>query len=145
MKGHSDHSGLVRTGHLHSFPTQPTLGSMKTTSGMNRLVQWLRQRAYSLRTDTLFHGSGLTVRTVETVECQERTLLIGSLRKGTLDACPLCGVELGPAEEDPIRPQLPDKSTGEDEAVQICSASVREVSSRKKRDRLSPERSNHAK
>jgi hypothetical protein len=75
---------------------------------MNRLVQWFRRRASSLRTEASFKESGKTVRTVETVEFQERTILIGQLQAGASDVCPLCGRALGSNPDEPVRPQLRD-------------------------------------
>jgi hypothetical protein len=59
-----------------------------------------------LRTEARTQGVRRTVRTIETVECQQKTILIGSLQGGAIDSCPLCGHRLGPAEEEPIRPRL---------------------------------------
>jgi hypothetical protein len=73
---------------------------------MIRLAQWLRRRANSLYTETVVVGSSQTVRTVETVECQERTILIGREHVGDFETCPLCGNKLGSTAEGPVRHQL---------------------------------------
>jgi hypothetical protein len=64
-------------------------------------------------------GSGLffektdeTVRTVEIIECQERTMLLLPLQGADADACPLCGSPLMAHREDPARPQLPPQKQG---------------------------------
>ena len=73
---------------------------------MIRLAEWLRRRSSSRRTETSVQGSGHTVRTVETVECHERTFLIGRQQIGDFETCPLCGSKLGSATDGVVRPQL---------------------------------------
>jgi hypothetical protein len=43
---------------------------------------------------------------VETVECHERTFLIGRQQIGDFETCPLCGSKLGSATDGVARPQL---------------------------------------
>jgi len=81
---------------------------MSNKGSMNRLVQWVRQGASSLRSDAFLQSSRQTVRTIETVECQEHTLLIGSVRAGPLDICPMCGRKLVQEVEGQTLPQLHD-------------------------------------
>jgi hypothetical protein len=73
---------------------------------MIRLAEWLRRRASSRRTEASVLGSGHTVRTVETVECHERTFLIGRQQIGDFETCPLCGSKLGSPADVAVRPQL---------------------------------------
>jgi hypothetical protein len=61
---------------------------------MVRLVHWLSKQIRSLEIKAFIAGSDLVVRTVETVEIQEATLLVGQGKGGDLDACPLCGSRL---------------------------------------------------
>lgn len=76
--------------------------------GLNRILQWFRQRANSLRNTSLAEGSRRTVRTVETIECEQHIFLVGSVQHSAHDACPLCGKKLIPdAGEDAPR-QLGD-------------------------------------
>lgn len=75
---------------------------------MIRLAEWFRRRASSRRTETSVQGSGHTVRTVETVEFQERTFLIGRQQIGDFATCPLCGSKLSSNADDAVRPQLHD-------------------------------------
>jgi oxalate decarboxylase/phosphoglucose isomerase-like protein (cupin superfamily) len=79
---------------------------MSKAKGMHRLVHWFQERAGYVRTEWFFRRSGQTVRTVETVECQERTILVGRLQGGDSDTCPLCGSTLRTNPEDRMRPQL---------------------------------------
>lgn len=64
---------------------------MRSEGGIDRLVCWLTQRVRSLRAKAFIGESGLTVRTLETVEIEETTLLLGQAQVTALDACPLCG------------------------------------------------------
>jgi len=73
---------------------------------MIRLAEWLRRRASSRCTETSVRGSSHTVRTVETVECHERTFLIGPEQIGNFESCPLCGSKLGSTADGVVRPQL---------------------------------------
>jgi hypothetical protein len=73
---------------------------------MNRIDQWLCRREGSQRSQTEEHGSRRTIRTVETVERQQKTFLIESLQSGALDACPLCGHKLGSPVDDSTHPRL---------------------------------------
>jgi hypothetical protein len=66
---------------------------------MVRLVHWLARQARSVQTRAFIAGSDLVVRTVETVEIQEATLLVGQRQVGSLDACPLCGSRLVPQQQ----------------------------------------------
>jgi hypothetical protein len=83
-----------------------TLDANGSEDRMIRLAQWLQRRANSLCNETVVFGSSQTVRTVETVESQERTIVIGLEQVGNLETCPLCGNKLGSTAEEPWRPQL---------------------------------------
>jgi len=61
-----------------------------------------------MRSEIVEQGSRRTIRTVETIERQEKTFLVGNLQAGTFDACPLCGSKLPAATGDQTRPQLHD-------------------------------------
>lgn len=58
---------------------------------MNRLYQWLHDRAITLRAETVTRSEQRTVRTEITMREQERTVLVSG--GNTLDgaSCPLCG------------------------------------------------------
>jgi len=53
----------------------------------------------------------VAVRTVETVECQERILLIEGPHAKAFEACPLCGAKLGSPADDPLHPHLLEKNS----------------------------------
>jgi hypothetical protein len=63
---------------------------------LNRILRWFLQRANPLRKTSLAEGSRRTVRTVETIECEQHVYLVGSMQTGSQDACPLCGKKLIP-------------------------------------------------
>jgi hypothetical protein len=79
---------------------------MSNQSNFARLVHWFRLRADSLRTVTT-QSFSQTVRTVETVECQERTLFAGNPFGNGSDVCPVCGAKLLHGENDRLRRRLP--------------------------------------
>jgi len=80
---------------------------MKYLRGINRLAQWVRQRAGFLREETSLRGSSQTIRTVETIESEERTVLIAGHHVVDIDVCPLCGSRLNPqTSQNSTHPQL---------------------------------------
>jgi len=81
---------------------------MTNEGGKNRLIQWVRRGTGILRRETFRQEVQRTVRTVETVECREHTVLIGNMQHGAMDACPLCGSKLIPAAKEKALPQLHD-------------------------------------
>jgi hypothetical protein len=72
---------------------------MSNDGRIHRLAHWFRQRAAYLRAEPFIEGSR-TIRTVETIERQEHTVLIGRLPAGQFDSCPMCGRKLAPEPED---------------------------------------------
>jgi|SRR5208337_3434690 len=71
---------------------------------MQRLYQWLSERASFFRYDPSGHGAS-TVRTETTVRREGITLLIGSATTGSLDTCPLCGHKLAPGQASALHAQ----------------------------------------
>ncbi len=65
---------------------------------MQRLYQWLSQRASFFRYDSADRGASSTVRTETTVRREGMTLLVGSAATLGLDICPLCGSKLAPTQ-----------------------------------------------
>jgi hypothetical protein len=72
---------------------------------MNRLYQWLSERASFFRSEKPSRGTSRTVRTEVTVERQGMTLLVGGVAAG-FDLCPLCGQKLAPAQAEQARLRL---------------------------------------
>lgn len=70
------------------------------------MVQWLQKLAGSLRKEAFVRRSGPTLRTEETIEIQDLTLLFRQFQEGVSDACPVCGSTLTPPANEPVRPQL---------------------------------------
>jgi uncharacterized Zn finger protein (UPF0148 family) len=66
---------------------------------MNRLYQWLSERARFFRSDTSDQGMRRTVRTEVTVEREGMTLMMGGTAAG-FDICPLCGNKLTPSQTE---------------------------------------------
>jgi len=64
---------------------------------VERIYQWLSERARSFRSRTSDRGTSRTIRTEVTVEQKGMTLVVGG---GTelFDVCPLCGTKLAHAE-----------------------------------------------
>jgi hypothetical protein len=79
---------------------------------MNRLYQWLSERASSFRSDTTDRGTSRTIRTEVTVERQGMTLLVGGAAAG-FDNCPLCGQQLAPEQAEQARLRLQDGSVSQ--------------------------------
>jgi len=73
---------------------------------VNRLYQWLSNRATFFRSDVSARGTTRTVRTETTVRQQGVTLLVGSAGILGLDTCPLCGNQLAPAEAERAKHRL---------------------------------------
>lgn len=65
---------------------------------MQRLYQWLSERASFFRYEGVGHGTSSTVRTETTVRREGVTLLAGGAATLGLDICPLCGSKLAPAQ-----------------------------------------------
>ena len=72
---------------------------------MQRIYQWLSQRASFFHSQTSGRGTSRTVRTEVTVERQGMTLLVGGTAAG-FDNCPLCGQKLAPAQAEQARRRL---------------------------------------
>jgi hypothetical protein len=65
---------------------------------MNRLYQWLSDRARFFRSEGTSRGVSRTVRTEVTVERDAVAVLLGG-GAANLDTCPFCGSQLAPAAE----------------------------------------------
>ena len=70
---------------------------------MQRLYQWLSERASFFRYEGVGHGTSSTVRTETTVRREGVTLLAGSAATLGLDVCPLCGSKLSPEQSEQAR------------------------------------------
>jgi DNA-directed RNA polymerase subunit RPC12/RpoP len=79
---------------------------MRKTGRMSRLLLWFQQRCGFLRAGTMLRGSSETVTTVETIESEERTILIGLQQVSHADVCPLCGSRLSAKGKDRVQRQL---------------------------------------
>ena len=83
---------------------------MTSKSSIGRVIHWFRQRANSVRSGTASQRFSQTVHTVETVECQERTMFIGNVHGnvhgGGVDVCPVCGARLLHSDRDLGRTRL---------------------------------------
>jgi hypothetical protein len=66
---------------------------------MNRLYQWLTERASFFRSDRSDQGMSRTVRTEVTVQQERMTLMVDGAAAG-FDICPLCGNNLAPAQTE---------------------------------------------
>jgi hypothetical protein len=82
---------------------------------VNRLYQWLCERASFFRSETSDQGTSRTVRTEVTVEREAITLTVGGAAAG-LDICPLCGTKLAPAQAERARLRLEKGSISPDGA-----------------------------
>jgi|HubBroStandDraft_4_1064222.scaffolds.fasta_scaffold17993_4 hypothetical protein len=67
---------------------------------MQRLYQWLIERASFFRHDAAGHSASSSVRTETTVRRERVTLLAGSAAALDLDTCPFCGSKLAPTEAE---------------------------------------------
>jgi len=76
---------------------------------MQRLYQWLSERASFFRYSAVRRGTGSTVSTETTVRREVMTLLVGSA-EASLDICPLCGNKLAPTQAEQARPRLLEAS-----------------------------------
>jgi hypothetical protein len=76
---------------------------------VERIYQWLSERARSFRSRTSDRGTSRTIRTEVTVEQKGMTLVVGG---GTelFDVCPLCGNKLAPEQAGA---SLPKASTAQ--------------------------------
>jgi hypothetical protein len=68
---------------------------------MNRLYQWLFERASFFRSDRSDQGMSRTIRTETTVERESTTLLVDGSAASGFDICPLCGNKLTPDQAKP--------------------------------------------
>jgi hypothetical protein len=62
---------------------------------VDRIYQWLSERARFFRSERSVRDTCRTVRTEVTVERQGLTILVGSATE-IFDVCPLCGNKLAP-------------------------------------------------
>ena len=67
---------------------------------MQRLYQWLSERASFFRYDTGGHRNRSTVRTETTVRREGVTLLVGDAVTVSFQTCPLCGSKLAPEQSE---------------------------------------------
>ena len=81
---------------------------------MNRLYQWVSQRASFFRSDSSGRGTTRTVRTELTVERQGMTLLVGGTA-AAFDTCPLCGQKLAPVQAEQAKLRLPKSSVSQED------------------------------
>ena len=65
---------------------------------MQRLYQWLSERASFFRYQAVGHGTSSTVRTETSVRQEGVTLLAGSAATLGLEVCPFCGSKLTPKQ-----------------------------------------------
>jgi len=70
---------------------------------MQRLYQWLRERASFFRYGGAGHGTSSSVRTETTVRREGVTMLVGGAATLGLDVCPLCGSKLAPEQSEQAR------------------------------------------
>jgi len=80
---------------------------------MQRLYQWLSERASFFRYQGGGHGASSTVRTETTVHREGATLLVGSAAALGLDICPFCGSKLAPEPREPARHHLSEGSVSQ--------------------------------
>jgi hypothetical protein len=81
---------------------------------MNRLYQWVSQRASFFRSEPFGRGTSRTVRTEVTVERQGMTLLVGGAA-ASFDVCPLCGQKRAPTQVDSASLRLRQGSISPDD------------------------------
>ena len=72
---------------------------------MQRLYQWLSERASFFRYVGVGHGTGSRI-TETTVRREGVTLLVGSASALDLDTCPFCGSKLAREQSELARRQL---------------------------------------
>jgi hypothetical protein len=80
---------------------------------MQRLYQWLSERASFFRYDAVSHGTASTVRTETTVRREGMTLLVGSAA-ASLDACPFCGNKLASTQAEQAKLRLLQESISQE-------------------------------
>ncbi len=68
---------------------------------MDRIYQWLSERARFFRSATSVRDTYRTVRTEVTVERQGVTVVVGDAT-AIFDVCPLCGTNLAPAQAEQV-------------------------------------------
>jgi hypothetical protein len=73
---------------------------------MQRLYQWLSERASFFRYYASGHGVSSTLRTETTVRREGITLLVGGAAVLGLDICPLCGGKLSAEQSEEARHRL---------------------------------------
>lgn len=83
----------------HAMPATTEAGNV------NRLYQWLSDRASFFRSAAYGRATSRSVRTEVTVERRGMTLLVGGTAAG-LDICPLCGQKLVPARAEQAKLRL---------------------------------------
>jgi hypothetical protein len=71
---------------------------------MQRLYEWLCERASVVRAYTRRRGARRIVRTETIFEHRSTALLLGAVAVSGLDACPLCGSSLASAASDQDSP-----------------------------------------
>ena len=79
---------------------------MNSGGWANRILRWFWRRERSQPGKLVEQEFWRSVRTVETVQSEERTFLIGTLKAGAFKNCPLCGQTLGPSGDDSAHPHL---------------------------------------
>jgi hypothetical protein len=72
---------------------------------MNRLYQWLSERASLFRSNRSDPGMRRTVRTEVMVQQEGVSLTLSGAVAG-LDVCPLCGHKLAPAQTEQVTARL---------------------------------------
>jgi hypothetical protein len=73
---------------------------------MQRLYQWLSQRASFFRYHQVGPGTSGTTRTETTVRREGMTLFIGNAATVVFDTCPLCGSKLASEQSEQARLRL---------------------------------------
>lgn len=76
---------------------------------MQKLYQWLSERASIFRSDKSGRDTSTTVRTEVTVQRESMTLLVGG--SAAFDVCPFCGQKLAPVQAEQARLPLENDST----------------------------------
>lgn len=81
---------------------------------MNRLYQWLYERATFFRGETYGSGNSRIVRRETTIQQEQRTLIVGSGTSQDSGFCPFCGQRLPamPSVQEDTRPGEPASGQG---------------------------------
>src|SRR5271166_4447341 len=80
---------------------------------MQRLYQWLSERASFFRYEGVGHGTSSTVRTETTVRREGITVLVSGAA-ASLDICPFCGCKLAPEQSEQARLRLSQGSISQE-------------------------------